>query len=388
MAEHAPLPPSFAPVWAHCSAAVMAALQAPQLDSEASREGTAAHWVVSSTLEGWRDGNQLHPRNALGVKAPNGVVVDEKIIEGAQTMIDDVLEVAKTPDLAARLLVEHRVCMPHIHEQNWGTLDAGLYLPERKVLFIWDYKHGHRECRARENWQLIDYAEGLRHKFAIDGIQDQELTVVFRIVQPFCYRNSGPIDEWTCKLSDLRGHANRLRNQAVAAFTNPTLTSGQHCRDCPARGTCPGARRASYNLIDVVNEPYATDNMTAVDLATEWRILQGAVAATRARLEAIEDEIKHRLSNGEAGTGLALESTYGRLAWSVPPQQAAALAQQFGFDISTFDVQTPTQAKQAAPREVRQQFETVLETVTKRPATGMKLTDARDSITAKAFKRK
>lgn len=390
MSAHAPLSPSSAPIWGNCSGSVVASMQAPNLESEATREGTAAHWVFAEVLLNFQ-GKQKGPLTCatyVDEVAPNGVVIDEKMVEGAQVMVDDVLSVAQQHGALRLMMVEHRVAMSHIHEQNWGTLDCAIYLPEKRVLFLWDYKHGHRETVAKENLQLIDYAEGLRNEFGINGPDDEQLTVVFRIVQPFCYRASGAVDEWVCMLADLRAHVNNLHSKAHDAFTNPTLTSGKHCRDCPAVGICSAVRRASYNLIDVVNQPYEMDAMTGSELATELSILQAGMVATKARLEAIEDDIKHRLKKGESGIGLALETSYGRLAWNVPPEQANALASQFGFDISKFDVKTPTQAKQAAPVEVRQMFEQVLKTVTERPTRGLKLTNADDTIAARAFKRK
>ena len=389
MSEHAPLAPSFAPVWGHCSGAVMAAMRHPNVETQENRTGTAAHWVVSEvllTFKGQRDGGKLLAGDYVGDTAPNDVVIDDAMAEGAQVMIDEVLQVVQKHGAMQSLLVEFRVHAPHIHEQNWGTLDVSLYLPDRKVLFLWDYKHGHRENSAEGNLQLINYAEGLRVTYQIDGVLDQQLTVVMRIVQPFCYRANGPVDEWVCKLADLRGYANQLHAKANEAFTNPTLTSGKHCRDCPAVGRCAASRKAAYNLIDVANRPYGMDDMTAAQLATERLILLDGLAAAKKRLEAIEANITYRLENGEPDTGLTLEATYGRLAFTIPDKQAAALAQQFGFSIEKYAIKTPTQAKQAAPKGVKDQYAAAIKNFTKRPPTGFKLVPAQDSRTARAFK--
>lgn len=369
----------------------MAAMHAPNVESEASREGTAAHWVMAEVLLNYRDkrSGPLMCSGYIDQTAPNGVVIDEKMAEGAQVIVDDVLEVAQKYGALQSMLIEYRVQAPHIHDQhNWGTLDVAIYLPEQFLLFVWDYKHGHREVRAKENLQLINYAEGLRHEFGIDGAHDQRLTVNFRVVQPFCYSAAGVVSEWQCLMSDLRPYTNQLYAKAYDAFSNPTLSSGKHCRDCPAVGMCAGAKQAAYNLIDVVNEPYQMDTMDGPALATERRILTDGLAAAKARLEALEENLQHRIQNGEVGTGLALEAATGREKWTVPPEQAAALATQFGFTISQLAVKTPNQARQAAPKEVRTNFATVIKTMTERPPGGLKLVDAADSRTAQAFKRK
>ncbi len=189
-------------------------------------------------------------------------------------------------------------------------------------------------------------------------------------------------------LSDIRGHVNGLRAKAHEAFTNPQMSTGKHCRDCPGVGPCSARRRADYNLIDYANRPYEMDAMSGADLATERLILSDGLAAAKKRLEAIEDNLAHRIGEGESGTGLALEATYGRLAWTIPVEQAAALATQFGFSISKFAVKTPTQAVRAATKEMKSAFTMAVKQVTKRPAGKLKLINAEDSRTARAFKRK
>ncbi len=389
--EHAPLAPSASPQWGHCSGSVLAQANLPNPETEQTREGTAAHWVMAEVLEGYRDGRDAVARpcfDFLGKKAPNGVVVDEKMVEGAQVMVDDVLAVAGTSDRRARLLVEHRVHMPQIHPANWGTLDAALYLPERQVLFLWDYKHGHRDCSPVENFQLINYLAGLVNEFGLDGIADQNTTVVARIVQPFCYSAPGPVKEWTCRLSDLRGTWNVLAAKAHEAFADPKLTTGLWCRDCRAVGKCAATRRARYNFIELVNQTYEMDEMDGADLATERGILKDGIAVAKARLEAIEDELRHRIAGGQTDSGLTVESKPGRLEWTAPPAVVRALCGQFGVDVSKDAVLTPTQAKAAAPREVRPLLEQVMAGYTRRPAGALTLVPASESRTARAFKKR
>lgn len=388
--QHAPLAPSSAPQWGHCSGSVTANMHAPDLDSEASLKGTAAHWVGEECLRAWKLPGSTAPScfDLVGKAAPNGVVIDDEMAEGAKVFVDDVLRVAQEYGALQKMLIEHRVSMPQIHEQNWGTFDCCIPLLDKGVIYLWDYKNGHRENRARGNLQLIDYVAGIINELNIDGHADQHIRVVLRLVQPFCYKANGPVDEWSCMLSDLRPYFNQLSMKAHEALSNPSMSTGEWCRDCAAVRTCSAARAASYNLIDLVNEPYTMDAMDGQALATERRIIQSGLKAAKARLEAIEDDLQHRITGGATDTGLALQATSGNLAWSVPTSQAIALASQFQGDIAKGGVLTPTQAKAKIPPELRQQFEQVLKTVTRRPSGGLKLVDASDTIGARAFKRK
>lgn len=389
MAAHAILAPSSADQWGRCSGAPQAQSPFVDVETQEKREGTAAHWVFSETLLNIQ--RSLNgPRECagyLGATAPNGVVIDDKMVEGAQVIVDDVLEVVNRFGVLQDLLIEQRVYMPKIHPQNWGTLDAALYLPGRNLLFLWDYKHGHREARP-DSFQFVDYLQGLCERFGIDGVLDQQTRFVSRVVQPYCYYAQGPVREWTGFLSDLRGTWNQLANKGGESFTDPKLTTGWWCRDCKAVGVCSAARRAGYNLIDLVNEPYEMDEMDGRDLAVERSILQDGLAVGKARLEAIEDELQHRVTHGDTDSGLTVESTAGSLEWSVPPAQARAIASQFGVDASKDAVLTPTQTLAAAPAAVRPLLKQVMGKMTGRKPGKLKLVPVGESMTARAFQKR
>lgn len=393
MSDHAPLAPSFAPVWGNCSGAPMACAPIPNVDSDASRAGTAGHWVFAEVAVNIRD-NRDAPRSCAGlvgaVCPENGVVIDEEMAEGAQVMVDEVFAVAEAYGLVHALLIEHRVHMPAIHPvHNWGRLDAALVVSDHhgpRKIYAWDYKGGHVEKRAAGNLQLIDYLNGVAFQAGVQD--DQHVAYSLRIVQPFAYNNRGPVDTDDGMLSDLRGFVNKLARNADLAFTNPTLTAGQHCADCPANGVCSAAKKYGYLLADLTERPYDMDRMTPAELATERAILTRAMSAAKERLKTIEDMLTEGLKNGASGTGLTLEAGYGRTKWADGVAVPIAIAQQFGFDIRKEEALTPKQAIQAAPAKVRAYFEQTIKQHTKTPMSGMKLIDAADSKTARAFKRK
>lgn len=389
--QHAPLAPSSAPIWGFCSGSVVAAMSVPNVESQATREGTAAHWVgLDQCLTAWKqtDGGAPSCSQWIGQTAPNGVVIDEEMAEGAQVLVDDVLAVCQEHGALQALKLEHRVHMPQIHEQNWGTLDAAIPLLDKYLIYVYDYKHGHGEVNAEGNLQLIDYMAGLYNELQINGSMDELITVVFRVVQPFCYGKNGPVDEWRVKLSNLRGYFNQLNGKAHDAYLNPTFTAGAHCRRCPAVGRCATARRMGYSVLRHVNEPYLIDDMNAHDLAVEREMLLAASAGLKGRLAAIEDDLSHRIKAGETGSGLAVEATQGRLKWKGPIPQVIAMCSQFGIDAASSAARTPTQCLQAAPKETKAAFKEVLKTIAHKETTGLKLVNADDSIVARAFKRK
>ena len=367
-------------------------LGAANVETQASREGTAAHWVCSECLNNWKatEYGDLLCSDWLGKVAPNGIVIDDKIVEGAQVYVDDVLKVAQKYGALQRMQVEHRVHMPRIHPtQNWGTLDCCMALLEHGVVYLWDYKHGHRPVDAKGNLQMIDYLEGVMTELQIDGHAEQQLEFVIRVVQPYAYHANGPVSEWRGNLSELRAYINQLTHMANEALTDPRLTGGKHCRDCTAVGTCATARRYMYAFADYLNEPYVIDSMSGADLATERNILEGALAVGKARLGAVEDELSHRIKKGDGSTGLAVESTQSnRWYWGIPVEQAIALCAQFDVDASKPDALTPKQALSKVSAEMRDPFEQTLKAAIKPPTTTLKLIPAEESLTSRAFKPK
>lgn len=386
--SHAILAPSSAPIWGTCAGSVKAQHGRPNPESPQSREGTAAHWVMAEVLLNFtgRQSGPLICAEYVGRAAPNGVVIDDKMAQGAQVIVDDVLKVCQQHGALQSLLVEHRVHMSRIHPENWGTLDVSVYLPAAGWLFVWDYKHGHRTVEAEGNEQLIDYVEGLTEYHRIDGLTDQKTQVCIRIVQPFAYSARGPVAEWVVRLSDLRGAFNKLSAQAHEAMSDaPTMTPGIHCRDCLAVRDCAAGRGYVYSMIDMVNQPYAIDSMTSADLATERLILREGQAVLKARLEALEEDLHYRIAQGDVSSGLVLETKPGNLEYTVPDAQAAAFAQQFGFDIAKPGVLTPTQSIAKAPAAIRPIYEQAIKAITRRPAGALNFVPAKDSKTARAF---
>ena len=379
MTAHAPLAPSSAAQWVHCAGSVMANLSAPDTSGQRTREGEAAHWVGEQCLRAGPGANAAIA--FIGKTAPNGVVVDEEMIEGAQEWINDVFRTGAEHGAPHGLTVEERTHAGQVHEHCWGTYDAAMWLPEADTLYLWDYKHGHREVSAFENWQLICYAAGLSRDYPIHI----NTNIVMRIVQPYCYHATAPVHEWRVTYGELLPYVERLREAAERAMTDPTLTPGVHCRDCAAVGRCASARRYGYSIVSYVNEPYQIETMNGQDLAAERLILDDGLKVMKARLEAVEDDLRDKIGKGDRSSGLTLQNKQGRKRWNVPAAQVIAFAQQFGADVSKEATLTPTQAVKKVPAAAREVFESALPSLTTQSSTGVSLVPVENSRTARAF---
>lgn len=374
--QHASLPPSAAPIWGNCSGYLSAIIGQPDSESEASRAGTASHWVVSESLE-----HGGEPSEFLGLTDPDGTVVDDGMVEGAQVMVDMVRGLQPLYPLA---LVEQRVYMPQIHENNWGTLDSCQASEDLRKFVLSDYKHGHAPVSPVRSLQLADYALGVLNHYGI-SLQDPatlDIAFEFRICQPFAYSPEGPIKIWYTTVRELMPLWHQLH---VQAHSDPHMTVGKHCRYCPAVGKCEAARNAMYSVIEYCQEPYVIDSMTGAELATEREILAAGAIILQARRDAIEDDLMHRLKAGASDTGLAIKGTVGRAAWTMPEPQVIAIMKSVGLDVSKPAALTPTQVKKLAKTEHQV---AALEAINGRPGGKLVIVSADDKPSAKAFRPK
>lgn len=346
MSAHAFLAPSSAGRWVRC--ALSASLEAAYPETEASPsslEGTAAHWVVQMLLQG--------TPVALDMQAPNGVAVTDEMLEAAVLVRDDILATLG-PDWAKYLVVEQRVQIPRVHPtHNWGTPDYRAWSRlnnGRLCLHVWDFKYGHGIVEAFENWQLIDYTAGLLDEAGINGMTDQETVVDMVVIQPRAFHREGPVRRWRVVASDLRGHINRLSNQAgLAVGANPpAVPTPEGCENCRGRHACEALQRAAYQAADK-GQNYGALDLSPHALGLELRALKRSQALLEARVSGLEAEATAKIKRGELVPFWILDSTPGRLAWQKPAAEILALGQMLGLDLAKpQDVITPTQAKALA----------------------------------------
>lgn len=352
--QHSILPPSGAPIWGRCALAVQAVAQAPNWETPESLEGTAAHWVGSECLL-----NGASPYDYLGQKAENGVVVDEKMCEGATVYVNDCQEVqSRFPD--AQVAIEQRVAAPMIiNRENWGTMDFGLVSMQQCTVVVSDYKHGHGKVDAFENYQLVNYLAGIIEAFNIPIEQWRDWKVEFRVVQPFCYQRGGDVDVWETNILTVRDLFYVLNAKAAEGLSGqPTAVPGAHCRYCPGRTSCTAADRFTSHLIDFCSGPAHLDAVSSSDLAAMRDILKAGELIVKARLEAIDDELEHRVREGDTSAGLALQTKQGRRGyWNKEDRVVIALGKQLGVDLRVSKAVTPKQAGDLMPKDKKELWE-------------------------------
>jgi hypothetical protein len=373
---HARLSPSAASRWVKCPGSVPLAARYPEIGcSAAAEEGTASHWIGSETLSG--KGRTMQAW--VGVKAPNGIVIDMEMVDGAYVYVEAVKQAA---GVSQALTVEQPVACSPVHADCWGTPDLWYWCGSpgtaHSELHVWDYKYGYGIVEPFENWQLICYAAGLLA--SLTGAQDQQVTVVLHIVQPRPFHSDGPVREWRVSGSDLRGYINRLSlaaHQAVSA--TPCTATGHHCRYCAGRHACPTLDLAIYAGIDYIGQAQP-EELSVGAMAMEYKVLERIEVLIKSRKSAHESRMIGMIKAGESVPGYTIDYGSGHAKWNKPVGEIISLGQMMGLEL----VGEPTAITPA--KALKLGLDPVLvKAYSERPVTGTKLVATAGSLANRVF---
>ena len=334
--SHAPFAPSSMELVVRCFGSFNLRGLTPQVETDESREGTAAHLVMSHLLE---TGEMMEQ----GASLPDGFVVNVAMQDGAQMYADHVI--ASTPP-TRKLHIEKRVICSIIHDQCWGTPDTWSF--NDNVLDVFDYKFGHRYVDPFENWQILAYVWGiLDDELHIDALAEQFITVRAHVIQPRSYHREGPIRTWTAKASALRAHLNIMQGACFESLKpNAKTTPGRHCRDCHARHRCEALQTAAYDVASYVEGSNIPLDITAGSLGRELETLQLAQKVLKARITGLEAQAIAELFAGKPIPQFQLESTKPHRRWKEPVSVVTEMGQMFGVSlVKPTELVTPSRAK-------------------------------------------
>lgn len=330
------LPPWAANKWGPggCPAFPRMLVQFPEDETNLSaREGQAAFHYITETIRG----------RPVADYAPNKHPITDEMRECGEEMLADMRALITTPGV--EWCVEQELRMPQIHQtHNWGRVDFGAVDRVNRVVHSWEYKFGHSDVDAFENWQVVDYSVGLVNLFKPELAAGWAFD--FRVYQPRSFHGSGPMKQWTVGLTTWNEVVGRLATAAAeAAQPDAPFRTGPHCDNCPAAHACPALLEVGGAAIDRSRRgiPHVMEPRAAGMVLREVR-------AARERLEdletGLEAQLKSELKAGKAVPGWELVQGYGRERWTQPVAEVVAMGSVFGFDLSKpAEAITPAQAR-------------------------------------------
>lgn len=367
--------PSAMPTISRCAGSAQMQSIFPDDDTDAAKEGTAAHWCAEQSLRSYVSGNSIVLTNDLiGSVADNGLVVSEDMAASADQYVTDILITANKNGKLSQIRIEEKISIGKIYPGMEGTPDCYLFDDADNILYVWDFKHGHRYVSATSNDQLISYALGIIDKL---GIHNLDVMVKLIIVQPRCYTSESTVRDWSIHINDLAPHADRLCRAAYAAMQpNPNTVSGDQCRYC-VPSYCKTAIQSGYNAIDTSGK-MRIEVIPHDQLKLQREILQRAKDRIDYQLSGVEAQITAAIRSGQLVNGLTLDNPPGRLEWNRPFKEIKLLGEMMGVELTQDKLKTPTQAKKLID-------ESVIKAYSYRPDGKTKIVDSTNSRAQRVF---
>jgi len=245
MKAHSSLGASSADRWLNCPGSIRLSAGLPGTSNKYSREGTAAHEVASKCLENGKQAFSM--LEDVIVVEDEGIIVTEPMCEAVQIYLDAVREVLADYKRQGfgdgELEIEKRFDLTHIYKGMFGTCDAVVYLPGKRTLYVFDYKHGWISVEAERNPQIMYYALG-----ALTGMHNRPVEhIELVIVQPRSTHN--PVKSWKCDPVELMEFRSDLAEGAKKTeHPDALLKPGTWCKFCPASAICPALENKVYDV--------------------------------------------------------------------------------------------------------------------------------------------
>lgn len=315
-------------------------------NTEARDEGNAAHWMAQKAFAG------VSIASLIDTPAYNNYIMTAEMADH----ISQYLAALDCGDME----------QPTVHGgKGWQVNGRADHIRDNlatDTLTVDDLKYGWSLVDPYMNWTLLSHA--IAHCKKTHRTPHE---IILRIHQPRPYHPDGPLREWRLSYDELLKYAWELEQ----AMTNPgddLVTTIAHCGKCASLGICPAARQAGMNAIDATCIAFADDLPNHV-LSRELDLLRTAESVISSRREALEELAAYRITRGAVVPFYAMTNQYANTRWKsgISPD---ALTAATGINCTKAGHITPAEAKRRGVSSV------VIEALTERPQTGIKLTRA------------
>lgn len=318
-----------------CPGSVRLQAGKPDDESEAAREGTTCHEAMA-----WLAAGKACPVDT--VMPSTGLAVTRQMLEAIDILFADIQSVLGM-GWRQIVVVERPVWAPRIHPQCFGTPDirAWTQMGDRRWLYVWELKYGHKVKEAFHNRQLIaqacaclSEANATAQATGQAAWPESQVTCMLTIVQPRAYHAGGPVRRWVVHAPDLLPHVQRLASAAMVALEPdaPCNPQPSACEDCRARYDCTALQQAAYRVMDISTQVIPIE-MTDQAMGLELAMAQDYAKLLDARIEGLQEQVAHRLRSGAIVPRWEMGRGRGATVWDKPTPEVQALGQMFGLDL-------------------------------------------------------
>lgn len=338
MSDHAFVPPSSLGVIVHCTYYPYVNRDYPTPDTMATLEGEAAHSLIESGLNEFRQtgSTDIDFDKWDNTPAENGVYITSEMIGHVKDSFDHMVGLVKNQCNFDTMHIEGRVQMPQLHPTDcWGTLDFGFYDHATRKITIRDFKYGFGLVNEIENYQLFAYFLGMMVKYPEAEYFD------LGVCQPRPFHRLGNNRNWVGHIGELEPMMEFARQSISAIYTNPVTKSGDHCRYCQVNYKCDAFIKSTMNAIDIAVPPNINE-VTNDQLFKLYSVIERAANSLKHARESISNTITAKIDSGERIPGLMIASKMGNSKWAVNDKKAIELCELIGItDVGVTKAKTP-----------------------------------------------
>lgn len=323
---HSPLGASSSARWMNCPGSTTLIQKlgvSGGAGSDAADLGTAAHWLLSHTLD-TADDPLFFVGSHITVNGSK-FEVDKDMVDAVLVAFNYILDtVAEYPD--AMVMIEESLKHSK-HDLVYGTTDLGLYSRKASKIIVIDYKHGEGVVVEPTSSQLKYYAELIYDHLISVGVigpRDRVDTVELVIVQPRIRHPKGVIRKHEMTGPELSAWSRDVLFPAIEETLNPDalLKIGSWCKFCPVNrsGECP-AMRSTVAHFEMTKEP---EELTPEELGEMYAKLE----AVKKYLEKLQSVAFDRALRGDKIKGFKLVRKKANRVWKSGAE--AEIIKQFG----------------------------------------------------------
>jgi hypothetical protein len=368
-----------------CPGSVTLSSGAPDNESAEAKDGTLAHKLAELCFaEG------LHPDEMVGRFIGN-VEIDATTAEAVAVYVEHVSsrftnsEGQIDLERKAQLRVEADIDLSIIDPVCKGRCDDYLYLPNERVLYVDDYKHGAGVAvEVLENKQLMFYALGAL--FACGGPVE---TIVLTVIQPNCPHEDGPVRTISVTPDVLFEFGMQLK-AAIERSRTPKapLKAGRWCQFCKASGFCPEQYRHVRKALDHEAQDAMTADMGGALDPDEVGKRLGLIEPIKHWITGIQRYAFNEAQRGRVPSGYKLVASVGRRKWK-GDAQAKELVMREAARVFHVDEDALFNKRPITPRQLEQTvgvkraaefIKAHIDTTTKRPVSLVPVSDRRNAV--------
>ena len=338
---------SAAPRWVPCPASASREAGRPRgEETAAQREGIACHWLLESVLRAWIRIDDTDAALALREDHRGTPITDD--MRHAVRRVADII-MSRCGYVSDALQVEKQAAIQTPNGPVSGRIDALAHTAHGGVLTVFEAKFGRRHVPAYRNWQLACAA--------IASMTDKTHTIRCVVVAPNRVDGGDLVAEWETTRAEMDVVRETLLAAAASARSdNPPASAGYQCRGCGAAAICEELRLGAAAAAKTAGEPIEVDQ-TDEALGTELDALALGAELIRARRDALEGEAVARIMRGGVIPGYTYGPGRANRAWTVPPEQVAAIGSLLGVELTETKTVSPAKAERSGvPVEVVARF--------------------------------